>query len=165
MNTEQKLFLKMAAAAAKQADHIFPQMAACEAALECAYGHSALAVRDNNLFGCKQHKHEIYGTHILPTREFQDGTWIEVSARWIHYPGWAACFFDRMATLHRLASVYPHYKAALDAAGPHTYIVEVSQTWSTDPQRADKVQAIYDEMGTEWDAPAAPPASTSSNVT
>lgn len=154
MNTEQKLFLKMAAAAAKQASHIFPQMAACEAGLESSYGHSLLAVQDNNLFGCKAHKHMTYGTHVLPTREFENGEWIQTTALWVHYPGWAACFFDRMLTLQRLASVYPHYKAALEAAGPHTYIVEVSQTWSTDPRRADKVQAIYDQMGVDWDLPA-----------
>ncbi len=163
MNLEQKQFLLKSALAAKQADHVFPEMAACEAALESAFGKSGLATLDNNLFGMKQHKHPIYGTHNLPTKEFvgvekdtdevKDG-WIVVQAAWVHYPGWPDCFADRMSTLQRLSSAYPHYAAALKAKDRVEYITEVSKTWSTDPKRADKVQAIYDEIASDWDATA-----------
>jgi len=154
MTDDQKQFLLKAAAAAKQSGHVFPEMAACEAALESAFGKSGLATLDNNLFGMKQHKHPIYGTHILPTREFENGQWEVVNAAWVHYPDQASCFADRMATLQRLAPVYPHYAAALDASDRDTYITAVSQTWSTDPNRAAKVQAIYAEMVSDWDATA-----------
>lgn len=152
MTTLQKQFLQKAFAAAKKAAHVFPEMAACEAALESDYGRSQLAVQDSNLFGMKQHRHAIYGTHSLPTREFQNGEWITTTADWVSYPNWDACFQDRMATLLRLSSVYPHYAAALHAASGVTYVNEVSRTWSTDPHRAAKVLDIYDAMAGDWSA-------------
>lgn len=154
METWKFDFIKRAAVAAEQADHLFPVMAACEAALESRYGTSDLAIKDKNLFGCKQHKHPIYGTHVLPTKEFvgvandHDGTpdgWIVVNAEWITYPTWRECFQDRMATLQRLSPVLPHYKAALEAPDPTTYCLEVSASWASDPKRGDKVLAIYAE--------------------
>jgi flagellum-specific peptidoglycan hydrolase FlgJ len=150
LTEEQKNFLRTAAEAAAKAGHIFPEMAACEAALESSYGKSVLAVLDKNLFGMKQHKHPIYGTHILPTKEFQNGEWITINASWVSYPDWASCFKDRMSTLQRLATAFPHYAAALAAKDSEVYVREVSQTWSTDPKRAEKVLAIYDAMVTDW---------------
>jgi flagellum-specific peptidoglycan hydrolase FlgJ len=149
---QQKLFLQNANLAAEKAGHIFPEMAACEAALESAYGTSQLAREAANLFGMKQHRHFIFGTMNLPTKEFIDGAWIHTTGAWIVYPDWATCFADRMATLQRLASVYPHYANALAAASATTYINQVSQTWSTDPQRAEKVLQIYDEVAGDWSA-------------
>jgi flagellum-specific peptidoglycan hydrolase FlgJ len=144
MTDDQKQFLDKAALAATQATHPFPRMAAAEAALESGYGRSGLASEDNNLFGMKQHQHPTYGTVSLPTKEFEQGEWIETTADWVKYPDWSSCFFDRLNTLLRLSHAYPHYAAALQAIDAQTYIREVSQTWSTDPARADKCLAIYD---------------------
>lgn len=154
MTTEQKQFLQSACIAARKADHIFPEMAACEAALESNYGRSVLAKQGKNLFGCKQHKHPIYGTLSLPTREYVNGQFIVVTANWVSYPDWDACFADRMSTLKRLAGTYPHYDAALRAGSAVTYVNEVSQTWSTDPKRADKCLAIFDAMAGNWEPEA-----------
>jgi flagellum-specific peptidoglycan hydrolase FlgJ len=145
MNDLQRQFLDQATAEAIRANHPFPQMAACEAALESTWGHSELAREANNLFGMKQHAHPIFGTMTLPTHEVLDGKWVVVSANWVKYPDWRACFADRLATLERLSNVYRHYKAALDAKDARSYIVEVSATWSTDQMRALKVQGIYEE--------------------
>jgi len=137
MNDIQRSFLDRASAQATIASHPFPAMAACEAALESNWGHSLLAVQDNNLFGMKQHSHAVYGTMTLPTREWQgsalDGRWITVCAKWVNYPDWKSCFADRLATLQRLANAYPHYAAALRATDAEGYVTEVSKTWSTDP--------------------------------
>jgi len=142
---QQKEFLDRATLAARSAGHIFPEAAACEAALESAWGKSGLATVDNNLFGMKQHQHPIYSTANLPTKEFENGEWITVVAHWINYPGWPQCFADRMATLKRLAPAqgFEHYAAALAAPDAETYVREVSAKWSTDPNRAEKVLAIY----------------------
>jgi flagellum-specific peptidoglycan hydrolase FlgJ len=48
-----------------------------------------------------------------------------------------------MVTLLRLRSAFPHYDAALRAPDPITYVREVSRSWATDPNRAEKVIAIY----------------------
>lgn len=147
MDIQRKQFLDRAAQQAEQAGHIYPTMAACEAALECGYGTSKLAIVDNNLFGMKQHTHPIYGTHTLPTREFLNGEWVTVNADWVTYPGWAECFADRMATLQRLSKGqgFPRYLAALMARTAEEYVIAVSATWSTDPNRAVKVLAIHQE--------------------
>lgn len=121
----------------------WPDFIACEAALESGFGKSTLAAQDFNLFGMKQHSHPIYGTVSLPTEECLDGQWVRVSADWVKYPSLAACFADRMATLRRLSPVYPHYANALVAHDGATFVREVSQTWSTDPGRAQKVLNIY----------------------
>lgn len=136
-------FLDKASQQAETAGHIFPHMAACEAALESGYGASGLAISDCNLFGMKQHQHPVYGTHNLPTKEFVGGKWIVVNASWVKYPDYAACFTDRMSTLQRLGNAYPHYAAALKVTDAISYVTEVSKTWSTDPARAAKVIAIY----------------------
>jgi flagellum-specific peptidoglycan hydrolase FlgJ len=142
----KRAFLNVAAEGAEEAGHPWPKYAACEAALESSYGQSSLARNDNNIFGCKQHSHPLYGTVYLPTREFLSGTWITVEAEFVRYPSYAASFKDRIDTLRRLAPLYPHYKAALEAKTGEEFVTEVSQTWSTDPARAKKVLAIHREL-------------------
>lgn len=142
--TEQLNWLSRAAQGAKLAGHVWPEMAACEAALESAWGTSELAREGNNLFGCKQHSHPVYGTISIPTREFQNRTWITVNADWVKYPDLMSCFWDRMNTLRNLSTTYPHYALALAADSPEEYVTEVSRSWSTDPHRAVNCIAIYD---------------------
>ena len=136
-------FLARAYAAAQASGHIFPDWAACEAALESAWGTSRLDLADNNLFGMKQHQHPEYGTVNMPTREEVNDKWVVVDAAFIVYPDWVACFTDRMETLRRLAPYYPHYENALCASSGIIFVTEVSITWATDKERAAKVQAIY----------------------
>jgi flagellum-specific peptidoglycan hydrolase FlgJ len=140
-----KQWLTSTAQAAGAANHIWPEMAACEAGLESAFGTSKLAAQDNNLFGMKTHAHEVYGVVVLPTKEYLDGNWEVVDASFVKYATLEECFEDRMDTLYRLKSVYPYYSAALSAQDEFTYINEVSRTWSTDPNRASKVTTIYKE--------------------
>src|ERR1035438_5317570 len=83
MTPANKDFLHRAMDAAQKAGHVFPEMAACEAALESGYGRSQLATQDRNLFGTKQHLHPIYGTQSLPTREDLGGAWKTVNSNWI----------------------------------------------------------------------------------
>lgn len=129
--------------AATKAQHVYPAIAACEAALESSWGQSVLAVKAFNLFGMKQCVHPEYGTLNLPTRECLDHAWVTVEASWVEFPDLADCFIDRMATLTRLAPHYAHYAAALAAKDAVTYITQVSLSWSTDPDRATKVLSIY----------------------
>ena len=81
---------------------------------------------------------------MLPTREFIRGAWIVVQANWIKFPDWADSFKARIQTLERLRLRFPHYDAALKAADGEQFILQVSQTWSTDPHRAGKVLSIHD---------------------
>lgn len=150
LTPQEEDFIHRAFQAALDAHHVWAVMAACEAALESGYGHSVLAVQDNNLFGMKQHVHPIFQTIALPTREFLSGEFETVEANWIKYPDWRSCFEDRMSTLVRLAPSLSHYRNALNAANGEEYVQQVSMTWSTDPQRAEKVLAIYNAVAGDW---------------
>jgi flagellum-specific peptidoglycan hydrolase FlgJ len=144
LSPQQTAFLRSAYRGALDARHVFPDIAACEAALESAWGTSELAVKANNLFGQKQQTHPVYGTIAIPTREFINHQWVTQDAEWVVFPSVVECFASRMATLLRLSQDYPHYALALEAKSGAEYIREVSLSWSTDPQRAAKVLAIYD---------------------
>jgi flagellum-specific peptidoglycan hydrolase FlgJ len=146
MITLQEAFLRKAAAAARTAGHLFPEYAACEAALESGWGQSHLATEANNLFGQKQAHPPLPGTQTLslPTREFLHGAWVAVQASWVQFPNWESCFTERMALLRSLARSYPNYGEALAATTGEQFITLVSRTWSTDPDRAGKVLDVYD---------------------
>ena len=145
MASLQDDFLRKAAAAARAAGHLFPEYAACEAALESAWGKSGLATRANNLFGQKQSRPPIDGTDTLPlpTKEFLNGQWVTETANWVLFKDWSTCFHARMRLLQGASRKYPHYAAALAATTGEQFVREVSQTWSTDPARASKVLSIY----------------------
>lgn len=140
-------FLTRAATAARQGGHIFPEMAACEAALESGWGLSRLSRLANNLFGQKQDRgrSEGVGTLALPTREYLHGRWVVVDAFWVKFPDWSAAFAGRMEILRALSSEFPSYAHALQATSPEQFVQLVSERWSTDPERARKVLSIYDE--------------------
>ena len=141
----QDSFLRQASAAAHQSGHIFPEYAACEAALESNWGQSRLAREANNLFGQKQsaNDNDAGATIAMPTEEFLHGRWVTVIAHWARFTDAAACFHARMALLRRLQHSYPAYARALAATTGEAFIEEVSRAWSTDPQRAAKVLAIH----------------------
>jgi flagellum-specific peptidoglycan hydrolase FlgJ len=145
VGTLQDDFLRKAAAAAQAAGHPFPEYAACEAALESAWGQSGLATRANNLFGQKQCQPPLDGTGTLslPTKEFLGGNWVTVNANWALFTDWSMCFHARMRLLQAASGRYPHYAAALAATTGEDFVREVSQTWSTDPARGSKVLSIY----------------------
>lgn len=145
MGSFQEDFLGKAAVAAQAAGNMFPEYAACEAALESAWGRSRLAAEANNLFGQKQSQPPLpgSGTIELPTREFLHGSWVTVNASWVTFADWTACFRARMQLLRSASGRHPHYAAALAATTGEEFIQEVSRTWSTDPARASKVLAIY----------------------
>ena len=141
--TMQEEFLDRALEAAHAAGHIFPEYAACEAALESSWGQSRLALQANNLFGQKQSHPPVGESVCLPTKEFLYGSWVTVSATWARFADWNACFSARMALLRKLACAYPTYAAALAAKDGSAFITLVSRKWSTDPSRAAKVLAVW----------------------
>ena len=114
-------------------------------------------MKANNLFGEKMSdKHPLpYPRMKLMTHEWDAKTqqMVLVPAYWVIFPDWQTCFTERMALLHRLASIEPGYAAALhiaqdDAVSPKpengaNFVVQVSSNWSTDPNRAKKVLQIH----------------------
>lgn len=139
------VFLQKAYQAGLASGHIWPDYAACEAALESAWGTSTLAIKANNLFGQKASSHTPADEILeLPTHEEVNGVMVPTMANWVKFPDWNACFAARMDVLRRLASIYPDYALALAATSGEDFVNEVSHTWSTDHLRGQKVLAIYE---------------------
>jgi flagellum-specific peptidoglycan hydrolase FlgJ len=145
MESKRSAFLQQAAAAARAAGHLFPEHAACEAALESNWGQSRLAREGNNLFGQKQSHPPLAGSGTLEieTREYLHGEWVQVPAQWVKFANWAECFRARMALLEHLRHAYPQYAQALAARTGEAFVEAVSVSWSTDPDRARKVLSVY----------------------
>lgn len=137
--SQQTEFLAKAYASAKQSGHIFPGAAAAEAALESAWGTSGLCIKANNLFGLKKSQGWTGKTVLLPTREFIDEKWITVMATWPRFETWNESMAERMKTLRRV----PRYAEALAATTSEDFIIDVSEHWATDPERATNVLSIY----------------------
>lgn len=147
-------FLDKAYKAAVDSGHIFPEFAACEAALESAWGNSKLCILGNNLFGQKApRKNSAWPTIDMKTKENADLNHDGIVApdetetivsKWIKFPDWASAFRERMAVLQRLAPDIRNYRNALAAKTGREFVTEVSKSWSTDPLRATKVLIIYD---------------------
>ncbi len=156
-------FFQRALAAAVRGGHIFPEYAVCEAAEESGWGDSELAGY-NNLFGQKWPEDPpagwAYPRIRIPTWEVVNGERVRLvgpnAPYWPVFPGWTASFRERMALLRRLAGYkledgsprFPGYAAAIKATTGEQFVTEVSRDWSTDPQRAANVLAIYKSHAT-----------------
>lgn len=139
LSTDQKSFLLKAYQAAIVSGHIFPGVAAAEAALESAWGTSKLARMANNLFGLKKPQNWTGPVIDIPTREYLNEKWVTVPATWPVFPTWVESFTSRMETLRRV----PRYAVSLAATTPEDFAIEVSSKWATDPDRAANVLSIY----------------------
>jgi flagellum-specific peptidoglycan hydrolase FlgJ len=142
-------FLARALLAAKAAGHVWPEYAACEAALESAWGGSLLAVKCNNLFGQKEgHSAAGYPHVAIATHEWdkEKKAFVPAEASWPIFPDWETAFRERMTCLQSARfekSGALIYAAALAAYSGDSFIRLVSLHWATDPQRANKVLEIY----------------------
>lgn len=143
-------FFREAIPAALEAGHLWPEYAACEAALESAWGESKLAKEGNNLFGQKHgFTTQEWPVLIIPTKEnvdlnhdgivSPDEVVNDHNAQWACFPDWATSFRERMEVLRRMSC----YRNALNAIAGETFVTEVSKYWATDPLRAAKVLTTY----------------------
>lgn len=151
MATQQQLdTLKMLAKEARASQHIWPEMAACEACLETAWLTSELGNEYKNLFGQKCPMlgglpSPPAGTLkvMMPTEEWDGTKMVTVKAYFLWFSSYADAFTHRMALLEGAAVRYPAYAAALRAATAEDFVAAVSRSWSTDPLRAQKVLEIF----------------------
>lgn len=138
LSPAQVQFLKAAKQSAIEAYHIYPGAAAAEAALESAWGGSLLA-KYNNLFGLKKPSDWTGPTVSIPTKEYENKTWVTVEAGWPVFGDWSACMHERM----RILKTRSAYESAINAKTAENYIALVSQVWATDPNRGHEVLSIY----------------------
>lgn len=106
-----------------------------QGALESNFGRSQLALSGCNLFGVKADSSWAGAVLLMPTREFQNGAWVTIEARWRKYADWTACLDDHADFL-----LHPRYRAALATTNSVDYARAIAAAgYATDPQYADKL--------------------------
>lgn len=110
-----------------------------QGALESAWGKSDLAVRGFNLFGVKANPTWTGRTLILPTREYLNGKWVTVQAKWRRYANWQECIDDHALFFHH----NQRYKKALQTQDPQEFARRIATAgYATDPNYAEKLIQI-----------------------
>lgn len=149
--TPNETFLLTMLVAAKSAGHIFPEYAACEAALETAktipgappnsnFGQDAAFLQGFNCFGNKQRAKPVYQTLSLPTFEIINGQRRDMMANWIKFPSIATAFSFRMQTLQQYR---PIYAEALNSNTGEQFIRNVSAQWAQVDPPANPAAFVY----------------------
>ena len=72
---------------------------------------------------------------------------VDITAKFVKFPTLQEAFAARMDTLRRLSATVANYANALAATSGEQFVLNVSKSWSTDPQRASTVLAIYNAHG------------------
>jgi len=112
-----------------------------QAALESGWGKSGLSTRANNFFGIKG---EGPAGHVLmPTKEFLNGKWVTVNAKFRKYESPAGSFADHGKFLRenrRYANAFKHMDNAAQFAR------EIHKAgYATDPAYSDKLIAMINK--------------------
>jgi len=104
---------------------------------ESGWGQSALAIRDNNLFGIKGTGPA--GSDVLPTQEFENGQWVTVNAAFRVYHNVAESIADHS----ELLATGPSYQQAMaDRHLPDAFATDLTGVYATDPQYGSNLIAI-----------------------
>lgn len=131
--------LRAPALASAKATGVPASFAIAEAALESGWGSSLLAREAFNLFGVKADKSWHGDVYTLPTREYLNGHWVMVPARWRKYTGWGGALGDHAAFLRS----NPRYLRAFQAPDAVAFTRAVAEAgYATDPDYADKIIAV-----------------------
>jgi flagellum-specific peptidoglycan hydrolase FlgJ len=123
---------------------------------ESGWGQSALAIRDNNLFGIKGNGPA--GSDVLPTREFLNGQWVTQSAAFRVYHNVAQSIADHS----ELLATSPAYQQAMaDRHLPDAFATDLTGVYATDPQYGSNLIAIMRLYNLyQYDSAAPAPAQT-----
>jgi flagellum-specific peptidoglycan hydrolase FlgJ len=127
---------------------------------ESGWGQSALAIRDHNLFGIKGSGPA--GSDALPTREYENGQWVTVTAQFRVYHNVAESIADH----GELLATGPSYQHAMaNRQVPDAFATNLTGVYATDPQYGAtlisimKLYNLYQYDGATATAAHATPAS------
>lgn len=110
-----------------------------EGALESGWGGSQLVAQAKNLFGVKAGESWHGPVLTMNTREYLNGQWVVVPARWRQYPDWLSCITDHAAFL----LTNPRYKSAFQFKDGISFAKAVAAAgYATDPAYAQKIGEV-----------------------
>ncbi|MBS9335723.1 glycoside hydrolase family 73 protein [Fructobacillus papyrifericola] len=124
---------------------VFASISLAQAALESDYGQSALAQKAHNLYGVKAASGQASVT--MPTKEYQDGTWVTVDAAFVSYPSWQASMLAHAQLLKQGTSWNPTQYAHVLSAQTYQDAAKGLMTdgYATDPDYATKLVQVIEK--------------------
>jgi len=167
---DQQAFISLiapGAIAAQQHYGVPASVTIAQAIEESAWGQSSLAARYHNLFGIKGAG--LAGSVILPTQEYENGSWVNIDAQFAVYHNDAQSIADHAELL---ATSGYYIRAMADRAHPDAFANDLTGVYATDPDYGANLIALmklynlyqYDTASTSASASAAT-AHTASAVT
>jgi flagellum-specific peptidoglycan hydrolase FlgJ len=172
---DQQAFISLiapGAVAAQQRYGVPASVTIAQAIEESAWGQSSLAARYHNLFGIKGAGPA--GSVILPTQEYENGSWVTIDAQFAAYRNDAQSIADHAELL---ATSGYYTRAMADRAHPDAFANDLTGVYATDPDYGANLIALmklynlyqYDKTSTAASAATNPgrhtTAHTSSAVT
>lgn len=115
--------------------HILASLTIAQAILESNWGNSSLSkAPNNNLFGIKGEYNGQYVT--LPTKEFENGKWVTIEAKFRKYSSWTESVADHSSLFNRLDR-YSNLRGCTDYKLACKYVRE--DGYATDPGYTNKL--------------------------
>ncbi len=125
------------AVAAQRAYGVPAAVTIAQAIDESGWGQSSLATQDHNLFGIKGTGPA--GSVVLPTEEYDDGTWVATSASFRVYYSVAESIADHTRLL---ATGESYQQAMADRHSPDAFADDLSGVYATDPNYGTNLISI-----------------------
>ena len=128
---DQQAFISLiapGAVAAQQHYGVPASVTIAQAIEESAWGQSSLAARYHNLFGIKGAGPA--GSVILPTQEYENGSWVTIDAQFAVYHNDAQPIADHAELL---ATSGYYIRAMADRAHPDAFANDLTGVYATDP--------------------------------
>ena len=128
---DQQAFISLiapGAVAAQQHYGVPASVTIAQAIEESAWGQSSLAARYHNLFGIKGAGPA--GSVILPTQEYENGSWVTIDAQFAVYHNDAQSIADHAELL---ATSGYYIRAMADRAHPDAFANDLTGVYATDP--------------------------------
>jgi flagellum-specific peptidoglycan hydrolase FlgJ len=143
LNPNQKDFLKQVTAGAiglqQRGAKVNPEVVVAQSILESGWGGSELTKLANNYFGMKAGTDWKGKTVVMPTKEFINGSWVTVDARWQAFESAEDCF----AEYEKFINERPYFADALQHTNnPQAYVealVNGDLKYATDPDYVQKI--------------------------
>ena len=167
---DQQAFISLiapGAVAAQQHYGVPASVTIAQAIEESAWGQSSLAARYHNLFGIKGAGPA--GSVILPTQEYENGSWVTIDAQFAVYHNDAQSIADHAELL---ATSGYYIGAMADRAHPDAFANDLTGVYATDPDYGANLIALmklynlyqYDKASTAASAATNPTRHTTAHT-
>lgn len=122
---------------------VLPSLTLAQAILESNWGKSGLSTKSNNLFGIKWTASRGGAYDEYDTKEFVNGKWITVKAKFRKYSSWEESVLD-----HAVLLTLSRYKPVLAAKNYKEACTQVQKCgYATDPAYTQKLIGIIEKYG------------------